>query len=203
MLLRLSVGGPRASHWLKCRPSSTSTTPSVAKEAKPPNYWNDVATQKRLFDAIAVSMSISSPEQWYKIRLADIYKHGGGSVIRHYYGSNLARALAAVYPDHEWLPWRFPSVPRTIWLSMEMRNKFREYAMRQLRIATEADWAAVSAQQIAALGGRGLLQHYGGSIKVAMKSEMESADLFRQPSLTLKQSLQQALTTLHSEGSIY
>jgi hypothetical protein len=147
-------------------------------------------------------LSISTRDQWYTVRLADIYKHGGGSVIRHYYGSKLSDALAALYPEHEWLPWRFPSVPTGIWTSMNVRNNFRDYATRQLRLSSEADWASVSAAQISALGGRGLLKYYGGSIKVAMKKELEAPAVSSHSMGTLRESLQQALSSLHSAGKI-
>jgi hypothetical protein len=37
----------------------------------------------------------------------DVAANGGSALIRAYYGGNLASALRAVYPTHDWADWKF------------------------------------------------------------------------------------------------
>jgi hypothetical protein len=51
--------------------------------------------------------------------------------------------LAKVYPEYDWLPWKFPKVPQKFWDDVKNQRKFMEWAEKQLHVT---DWHKVSHQ---------------------------------------------------------
>ena len=52
--------------------------------------------------------------------------------------------LSQVYPDYEWLPWKFDTVPRNFWLDVNNQRKFLEWAGKELKIKDMSDWYNVT-----------------------------------------------------------
>jgi hypothetical protein len=52
--------------------------------------------------------------------------------------------LSAVYPEHEWLPWKFASCPPNYWDNVNNQRKFIEWAGKQLNIKDMSDWYKVT-----------------------------------------------------------
>jgi hypothetical protein len=67
----------------------------------PDGYWDNIQHQKEFFDNIAAKLGISSPEQWYQVRLDDIATFGGAGLLATRYSSSLPKALETVYPEHK------------------------------------------------------------------------------------------------------
>lgn len=36
-------------------------------------------------------------------------------LLTSHYNSSLIKALATIYPEHKWIPWKFGRVPRGFW----------------------------------------------------------------------------------------
>jgi hypothetical protein len=54
--------------------------------------------------------------------------------------------LRAVYPDFEWLPWKFDKCPQNYWGDVKNQRKFLDWAAKELKIAEISDWYRVSVQ---------------------------------------------------------
>ena len=67
--------------------------------SKPNGYWSDLENQRKFFDNLETKLNIKQPEDWYKIQGTEVYKLGGASLLKTYYGSSLPTALVAVYPE--------------------------------------------------------------------------------------------------------
>jgi hypothetical protein len=52
--------------------------------------------------------------------------------------------LLAVYPEYQWLPWKFDISPRNFWGNVENQRKFVEFAAKQLKIKDLSDWYNVT-----------------------------------------------------------
>jgi hypothetical protein len=87
-----------------------------------------------------------------------------GWLDRNYEGS-LTKALQAVYPDHKWEPWQFAKVEDGFWDSIENQREFLASLHTPLGIFELAQWYRVTAHELKANGGRGLLQRYNGSMR--------------------------------------
>ena len=53
-------------------------------------------------------------EDWYQITGQELSYHGGDSLL-NFYHRNLPKALEAVYPEYQWLPWKFPKLSKHLW----------------------------------------------------------------------------------------
>jgi hypothetical protein len=56
------------------------------------------------------------------------------------YDSLLGEALMDIYPEIDWLPWRFESLPKWFWFVEENRRKFFDYLAEQCKIGDLDDW---------------------------------------------------------------
>ena len=64
----------------------------------------------------------------------------GGSALLGQNDSSLYKVLCLVYPDYEWLPWKFEFVPRNFWANVNNQRKFMEWAGKELKIKDMSDW---------------------------------------------------------------
>ncbi len=92
-------------------------------------YWNNPLHQKACLNEIgrtsclshatsAKKLSIHSYEDWFKVKVEDILKHGGRSVLRKH--KSLVAMLRAIYPEHKWMEWRFSKVAPGYWNSIPL-----------------------------------------------------------------------------------
>ena len=61
--------------------------------------------------------------------------------------------MSAVYPQYDWLPWKFTKSPGKIWEDDKNKRKFLEWAGKELGIKELSDWYKVSTKEIQRLGG--------------------------------------------------
>jgi hypothetical protein len=49
-----------------------------------------------------------------------------------------------VYPDYNWLPWKFGKCPANYWDDVKNQRKFMDWAAKELNIKDMSDWYNVS-----------------------------------------------------------
>jgi hypothetical protein len=59
---------------------------------------------------------------------------GGSSLLQGNYGGSLHLLLSNVYPDYEWLPWKFSQVPKGYWADLTNQRKFLDWVAVQFNI---------------------------------------------------------------------
>jgi hypothetical protein len=75
-------------------------------------------------------------EDWYHVSRRDIFKNGGRGLMSRY-GNNISRMLIAVYPEHEWLLWKFDSLPKWFFKSPANLKKFFASLEKSLSILSK------------------------------------------------------------------
>jgi len=75
---------------------------------KPQNYWSYLENQQAFFDDLADKLKIQKYEDWYNVSIQSIFEHGGRGMLGRYNGS-LIKALATVYPNHNWKFYKYYS----------------------------------------------------------------------------------------------
>lgn len=140
----------------------------------PADYWDKAENRRRYFKWMAGLLGISDArdglEAWYDITPGILAELDSGHMIKDYYKGDLRLALKVHYPEHQWLEWRFASVPRKFWRSPENRRAFFLWLQDKLKITTMDDWYQVAPAQVRARGGGGLLaKFYRDSLSVALK----------------------------------
>ena len=68
----------------------------------------------------------------------------GGQPLLKIYGNSLYKVLGAVFPEYDWLPWKFGNCPPSYWTDVENQRKFMEWAGKELKIKEMSDWYNVS-----------------------------------------------------------
>ena len=81
----------------------------------PKHHWESRYNQRKFFDSIKEPLKLKDFEDWYKVKNTDVVKLGGKAILEHY-GNSLCKALTAVYPEREWVSWKFHKIPRGYWL---------------------------------------------------------------------------------------
>lgn len=76
------------------------------------------------------------------------------------FNDSVQNAVKSVYPDHEWLPWRFTTVARDFWSQPSNVSAFFAWAATQLGITTMDQWYDVTHTKLSQLGAAGLLANY-------------------------------------------
>jgi hypothetical protein len=62
------------------------------------------------------------------------------------YNRSPSLLLSNLYPEYEWLPWRFQKCPNNYWNNINNHKKFVEWASKELNIKEMSDWYKVSIQ---------------------------------------------------------
>lgn len=76
----------------------------------PSVYWHSLSNQREFFDHVECVLSFESKEAWYSTPESKVIQLGGQRFLS-VYGGSLYTALRSVYPNYDWLPWRFLSPP--------------------------------------------------------------------------------------------
>ena len=48
--------------------------------------------------------------------------------------------LKSIYPNYEWIPWKFHQTPKNYWLNIENQRKYCDWLSNQLNIKSMEDW---------------------------------------------------------------
>ena len=91
-------------------------------------------------DMAGKELKISSLDDWYNVSKEDIKQFKGGNSIIANYNYSLTNILKSVYPEHGWLPWKFPLSKITYWSNSENRKLFLDYAAKELNVKELQDW---------------------------------------------------------------
>ena len=101
-------------------------------------------------------------EDWYDISVNIINKNDGNGLLHKYNGSYF-QLLKAVYPDFEWIEWKFNSgVPPNFWKDKKNHKIYMDWLYKILGYTKMEDLYGISVNIITENDGAGLLQKYNG-----------------------------------------
>jgi hypothetical protein len=85
-------------------------------------------------------------DDWYSVKNGDVWNRVG--FIRTHHGS-LHKALKNLYPNHNWDPLRFTSVPKGFWNDEDtQRDALERYGRDKFGVKELDDWYNVSAEDV-------------------------------------------------------
>jgi len=117
----------------------------------PRSFW-DTNMRKRFFQWLGVQLGYNDMDNWYNISSDDIYKHGGGGFPMTFYNNSPTTALQELYPEHEWMWWRFNCAPHGLWEQAmkdpSQQRKIIYWLHEHLHIQNLEDWYRVSIHQV-------------------------------------------------------
>jgi hypothetical protein len=77
------------------------------------------------------------------VTVKDLQRLGGYSLLNKYQSSP-SRLFSTVYPEYEWLPWKFDHCPQKYWNSVNNQKQFLDWAGKQFQYKEMSDWYNVS-----------------------------------------------------------
>ena len=85
-----------------------------AFKIKPKSFWKIHENRKKFFDLLYVKLGCKCMDDWYNVTQQDIQTNGGTKLLNSYYSNSPSSALMSVYPEHNWMEWRF-NLSRGYW----------------------------------------------------------------------------------------
>jgi hypothetical protein len=83
-------------------------------------------------DWLSTKLNVSTLDDWYKVKKEDVLSHTG--LLNGKYGGSLHMLLKNVYPEHEWIPWRFSQVSKGYWDDIQNQRLYFEWLQKKLSI---------------------------------------------------------------------
>jgi len=130
-------------------------------------FWQQKKNQRIFFDWVGKQLGFNSFEDWYNITQGDIIKQAGQRLLQRYYNGSLVCALLSVYPEYNWLPWKFSHLkrPDNIWGDQYDVALLSDIA-KQLGVSKLTDWYRVSKGDLLNCNAGTFLMKRGGLMKV-------------------------------------
>ena len=70
--------------------------------------------------------------------------------------------LKAVYPDYNWMPWRFKVSPKGVSKDPNVLAMALDFAQKELEISDSSDWYRISMNQLKDIGIEEIIKQNGG-----------------------------------------
>ena len=133
------------------------------------NFWNDKEIHKTYAHWLGKKLGYKNMDDWYQITVKSINDNHGRTLLKKYNDSPIM-FLESVFPDTEWLPWKFAMISRCYWICKENHKTYIDWLGKELGYKNMDDWYQITGQLIKNNHGRSLLGKYGDSTFIFLKS---------------------------------
>ena len=131
--------------------------------------WLDIENHKRYVNWLGDKLGYETVKDWYKITGKLITDNHGDGLLS-YYNSSPIQLVKAMFPEYEWLEWKFITVSKKFWSDHKNHVKYMKWLGDELGYTKEEDWYGTSFQSFRENGGRHLFKLYhGGTIHKLVK----------------------------------
>jgi hypothetical protein len=114
-------------------------------------------------DTIGVQEGDLSP--WYEMDRRKLSKFRGIENLLPRYKNSIFTMLNAIYPDYDWVPWKFKNPPsNNLRRDPEMIRKALDYIETETGIKSPKEWFSVTESILKNLGVYALVSRSGGLI---------------------------------------
>ncbi len=117
------------------------------------NYFADAENRFKYMKYLEAKLGYVNPEDWYRVGVRDFIQNNGAALVAKHGVHVLVQEL---YPDYEFLPWKFQTAPDGFWNEKKNRLRFLVWLQNELGVKNPEDWYAISRETISKNGGRSL-----------------------------------------------
>ena len=78
------------------------------------------------------------------VKIKEFEEFGCLSMLKTCYNGTVPLLFENVFPEHEWLPWKFTRVPKNYWQNEKNIRKFMSWAEKELGIKDVGEWQKVT-----------------------------------------------------------
>lgn len=111
---------------------STSLEKTSSSRGRKRKYTTPEARRQALLE-LEQRLGIRQKEDWYRVTYSSVWDEGLKSLFDRFYKSSIRNAVAALYPEHEWLDWKFTQVPKGFWGVEDNQRRFLEWFVQRDR----------------------------------------------------------------------
>ena len=108
-------------------------------------YFDDKENQNKYINWLSKELNINKYEDWYNVTYKDFVNNNGKSLLAIYNHSHI-KLITSLFPDYNWLPWKFKNIPNGYWKDLNNQRKFLEQVAIEVGIKNLDDWYNVSLQ---------------------------------------------------------
>jgi hypothetical protein len=130
------------------------------KKKRRPGYWLEKHNHVTFLDQLWKKLGLKRMEDWYEVTLNTLIDHGANGILSKYSFSP-SKMLLEVYPNHDWIIWKFKCVPQGFWDNAGNRKEFLNWLEKQMYITKWTDWYRISQKQISKVASTTVIQRYG------------------------------------------
>ena len=127
------------------------------------NLWDEYEYQIEYIEWLGKQLGFSKLSDWYNIN-GQVFKKNYGSGLIIKYNDSPYQLLSSVYPEYEWLFWKFTRSPNNHWNIKENQLQYMNSLQKILGYRKIDDWYKVTKNDFDENDGNGFLcGHYNGS----------------------------------------
>jgi hypothetical protein len=126
-------------------------------------FWNDTNNHGKYMNWLYKELKYKLMEDWYKISQKIICQNYGAG-LSHIYNGSYQNILKSVYPDYEWIPWKFNQVPINYWNEFKNHRFYMDWLYKELKYETIENWYNLTGDILESNYGSSILQKYNYSI---------------------------------------
>lgn len=130
--------------------------------------------QRAFLENVGAQLGVRGPDlsPWYQVGYGLLRKLGCLGLLLGRYDSDVYKMLTTVFPEYQWLPWRFKKVrisPNSIKEDRETIKLALSFIEKECNVAKLQDWYEVSNMRLKSLGLFRYIFHLGGLYQVLTK----------------------------------
>lgn len=137
----------------------------------PDGFWEEFENQKKYMNWLFKELGYTEMEDWYKISQEDLRNNEGHGIL-NFESENealLVSFLNKVYPNYNFLPWKFISVGQKYWNNEENVKSYMDWLFKELNYSKMEDWYSINNKNFSDNCGTGILAKYDLNYKKLLK----------------------------------
>jgi hypothetical protein len=138
-------------------------------------YWFSIENQRAYADKIGVEIGVREKDlsPWYNVTSKKLFRKFGGPGLLHQYRGSLSAMLRKIYPEYDWLPWRFKRISSHVDQDPAVIRKLLSYIESEGSVAQPTDWYSVKNLKLKQLGVYSFVVRMGGLYQLLSRSHPE------------------------------
>jgi hypothetical protein len=134
----------------------------------PAKFWKDPENHRRYVVWLGRQLNIQHLDDWYQYT-SDTFEEYRGSTLLMYYSNSHFRLLKEMFPQHDWMEWKFKNAPQGFWQSKENIRRYIQWFEKEMKIQSPEDWYRITHDDLMNHYGAGLLSRYPFDLRKLLK----------------------------------
>jgi hypothetical protein len=126
----------------------------------PINFWKNIENHKWYINWLKEVLNYKSEKDFYKLTYDILEKNNGSGLLATCYNSSCYKMLKSLFPEYEWLPWKFIYTPDNFWMNIDNHKIYMEWLFKELNYNDISDWYKTTQEDFHSNYGSALLRYY-------------------------------------------